>query len=145
MHWARSTGPACRCPPRGSEPAAPAAPGRRGGPGRCGGGSGRLGRSLHLGRLHVAPNGQRREHARLTAVDGQGAAVTFHFDGAFPGWRRLFSGADFLLPAHRLAGKDPRLEWRQGPDLAGGPFRLGAVTPGLSVVLERNDSWWGAK
>ena len=89
--------------------------------------------------------GPRAGYDRLTAVDGQAAAVTFRFDGPFPGWRRLFSGADFLLPAHRLAGKDPRLEWRQGPDLSGGPFRLGAVTPGLSVVLERNDIWWGGQ
>jgi ABC-type transport system substrate-binding protein len=78
-------------------------------------------------------------------VDGEGPAVTFRFDGPFPGWRRLFSGADFVLPAHRLAAKDLRTEWKAGPDLAGGPFRLGPVTPGLSVVLERNDSFWGPK
>jgi ABC-type transport system substrate-binding protein len=89
--------------------------------------------------------GPRAGYDRLSAVEGQGSAVTFRFDGPFPGWRRLFSGADFLLPAHRLAGKEPRVEWRQGPDLSGGPFRLGAVTQGLSVVLERNDGWWGGK
>jgi ABC-type transport system substrate-binding protein len=82
---------------------------------------------------------------RLVTVDGQGSSVTFRFDGPFPGWRRLFSGADFLLPAHRLAGKDLRVEWKQGPDVFGGPFRLGAVTRGLSVVLDRNDSWWGGR
>ena len=80
---------------------------------------------------------------RVAAVDGAGASVTLRFDGPFPGWRRLFSGADFVLPAHRLAGKDLRKEWTSGPDLFGGPFRLGAVTPGLSVGLARNDSWWG--
>src|SRR5581483_7253199 len=76
-------------------------------------------------------------------VDGAGGSVTLRFDGPFPGWRRLFSGADFVLPAHRLAGKDLRKEWTSGPDVFGGPFRLGAVTPGLSVGLARNDSWWG--
>ena len=89
--------------------------------------------------------GPRAGYDRLTAVDGQGPAVTFRFDGPFPGWRRLFSGADFVLPAHRLAGRDLRAEWKNGPDIAGGPFRLGPVTPGLSVVLERNDAWWGPK
>ncbi|MEW6474730.1 MAG: ABC transporter substrate-binding protein [Actinomycetota bacterium] len=89
--------------------------------------------------------GARAGYDRLTAVDGEGGAVTFRFDGPFPGWRRLFSGADFVLPAHRLAGRDLPAEWRQGPDLAGGPFRLGPVTPGLSVLLERNDTWWGPK
>jgi ABC-type transport system substrate-binding protein len=89
--------------------------------------------------------GPRAGYDRLSGVDGQGSSVTFRFDGPFPGWRRLFSGADFLLPAHRFAGKDPRVEWRQGPDVSGGPFRLGAVTPGLSVVLDRNDGWWGGQ
>jgi ABC-type transport system substrate-binding protein len=89
--------------------------------------------------------GPRAGYDRITSVDGQGASVTLHFDGPFPGWRRIFSGADFLLPAHRLSGKDLRSEWKHGPDVFGGPFRLGTVTPGLSVRLDRNDSWWGPK
>ena len=89
--------------------------------------------------------GPRAGYDRLSGIDGDGSAVTFRFDGPFPGWRRLFSGADFVLPAHRLTGKDLPTEWKAGPDLAGGPFRLGPVTPGLSVLLERNDSWWGGK
>jgi ABC-type transport system substrate-binding protein len=89
--------------------------------------------------------GPRAGYDRLTAIDGDGGSVTFRFDGPFPGWRRLFSGADFVLPAHRLAGRDLRAEWKQGPDVSGGPFRIGPVTPGLSVALERNDAWWGPK
>ncbi len=80
---------------------------------------------------------------RVVAVEGEGAVVRFRFDGPFPGWKRLFSGADFVLPAHRLGGQDLGAVWVNGPDVAGGPFRLGAVTPGLEVVLERNDTWWG--
>ncbi|MCA1842025.1 MAG: ABC transporter substrate-binding protein [Actinobacteria bacterium] len=87
--------------------------------------------------------GPRAGYDRLTAVEGTEAAVTFRFDGPFPGWRRLFSGADFVLPSHRLAGKDLKTEWKQGPDISGGPFRLGAVTSGLSVALDRNEVWWG--
>ena len=89
--------------------------------------------------------GPRAGYDRLSTVDGQGSSVTLRFDGPFPGWRRLFSGADFVLPAHRLTGKDLRVEWKQGPDVFGGPFRLGTVTRGLSLVLDRNDSWWGGK
>ncbi len=89
--------------------------------------------------------GPRAGYDRLTAVEGTQGRVTLRFDGPFPGWRRLFSGADFVLPAHRLTGKDLRAEWKQGPDVFGGPFKLGPVTPGLSVVLERNDAWWGQK
>ncbi len=89
--------------------------------------------------------GPRAGYDRLSTVDGQGSSVTLRFDGPFPGWRRLFSGADFLLPAHRLAGKDLRVEWKQGPDIFGGPFRLGTMIQGLSLILDRNDSWWGGK
>ncbi|MCA1843388.1 MAG: ABC transporter substrate-binding protein, partial [Actinobacteria bacterium] len=89
--------------------------------------------------------GPRAGYDRLTAVEGNEAAVTFRFDGPFPGWRRLFSGADFVLPSHRLAGKDLKSVWKQGPDISGGPFRLGAVTPGLSVALDRNETWWGGQ
>ena len=87
--------------------------------------------------------GPRAGYDRLTAVERNQGEVTFRFDGPFPGWRRLFSGADFVLPAHRLAGTDLRTVWADGPDIFGGPFRLGLVTPGLSVVLERNDAWGG--
>jgi hypothetical protein len=69
--------------------------------------------------------------------------VVLRFDGPLPGWRRLFSGEDFLLPAHRLRGKSLRREWARGPDLAGGAFTLKGVAPGLEVVLERNPQWWG--
>jgi ABC-type transport system substrate-binding protein len=89
--------------------------------------------------------GARAGYDRVTELAGDGPNVALTFDGPFPGWRRLFSGEDFVLPAHRLRGKDLKNEWTAGPDLAGGPFRLGTVTPGLEVVLERNDRWWGAK
>ncbi|MGH9037475.1 MAG: ABC transporter substrate-binding protein, partial [Acidimicrobiia bacterium] len=87
--------------------------------------------------------GPRAGYDRVVAVEGEGASVRLRFDGPFPGWKRLFSGADFVLPAHRLQGQDLTAVWRAGPDVAGGPFRLGPVTPGLEVVLERNDTWWG--
>jgi ABC-type transport system substrate-binding protein len=89
--------------------------------------------------------GSRAGYDRVTTVEGKEDSVTFRFAEPLPGWRHLFSGPDFVLPAHRLAGRDLRVEWKQGPDLSGGPFRLGPVTPGLSVVLERNDAWWGGQ
>ncbi|MGH8998725.1 MAG: ABC transporter substrate-binding protein [Acidimicrobiia bacterium] len=87
--------------------------------------------------------GPRAGYDRITAVGGEGRTVRFSFDPPLPGWRRLFSGDDFLLPSHRLAGRDLEREWQGGPDLAGGPFRLGPVTRGLEVVLSRNEAWWG--
>jgi hypothetical protein len=87
--------------------------------------------------------GPRSGYDRVAGVVGSGAEVVVRFDGSLPGWRRLFSGEDFLLPAHRLRGKNLGREWARGPDVAGGPFILGAVTPGLEVVLERNPQWWG--
>lgn len=87
--------------------------------------------------------GPRAGYDRIRAVEGEGARVRFRFDGPFPGWRRLFSGPDFVLPAHRLAGRTLDREWDAGPDVAGGPFELAGTTPGLEVVLGRNDRWWG--
>lgn len=87
--------------------------------------------------------GPKVDYDRVVAVEGDGPSVRLLFDGPFPGWKRLFSGPDFVLPAHRLSGQDLTTVWREGPDVAGGPFRLGPVTPGLEVVLERNDAWWG--
>ena len=87
--------------------------------------------------------GPRADYERVTAVEGEGPEVRLRFDGPFPGWKRLFSGSDFVLPAHRLGGRDVTTAWRDGPDVAGGPFRLDRVTPGLEIVLERNDTWWG--
>jgi len=80
----------------------------------------------------------------VAAVEGAGREVVLRFDGPFPGWRRLFSGEDFVLPAHRLVGKDLEVEWAAGPDVGGGPFLLGPVTPGLEVRLVANPRWWAS-
>lgn len=79
----------------------------------------------------------------LTEVTGRGRSVTFTFSSAFPGWQRLFSGNDYVLPKHRLDGKDLVAEWSTGPDLAGGPYLFKGSTPGLNVILSANEQWWG--
>ena len=56
--------------------------------------------------------------------------VEVTFTQPLPGWRRLWSGQDAVLPA--------------ADGLFGGPFGVKSVTPGLVTVLEPNDTWWGA-
>lgn len=80
---------------------------------------------------------------QLSGIDGAGGEVTLRFSQPYPQWRRLFSGSDFLLPRHRLAGADLGSVWAGGPDVSGGPFRLAGFTPGLDVVLSANPAWWG--
>jgi len=55
----------------------------------------------------------------------------------------LFSGDDYVLPAHRLRGQPLATVWGGGPDLSGGPLRLAGVTPGLEVDLDAVPNWWG--
>ena len=67
----------------------------------------------------------------VTGVEAGGdeRSVVVRFTGPLPGWRRLWSGLDAIAaPALGV--------W-------GGPFAVGAVTPGLETVLVRNDGWVG--
>jgi MarR-like DNA-binding transcriptional regulator SgrR of sgrS sRNA len=66
----------------------------------------------------------------VAGIDGPGAdgAVTIRFTQPLPGWHRLWSGVD--------AVSAPR------PGVWGGPFVVQARTPGLELVLARNDRWY---
>lgn len=75
---------------------------------------------------------RRSADARFVAgVDGPdaGGRLTLRFTQRLPGWRRLWSGTESVAP--------PR------PDVWGGPFVVVGRTPGLEVVLGRNDRWYG--
>ena len=77
---------------------------------------------------------RRTADARFVAgVDGPdaGGVITLRFTQPLPGWRRLWSGTDSV--AAPAAGV-----W-------GGPFVVAGYTPGLEVVLRRNDGWRGGK
>lgn len=81
---------------------------------------------------------------RIETLTGEGRDVQLRFSERFPGWQRLFSGDDYVLPRHRLADVDDlRGAWATGPDVAGGPYRFTGWTPGLDVVLTANPEWWG--
>ncbi|MGH9022599.1 MAG: ABC transporter substrate-binding protein [Acidimicrobiia bacterium] len=82
----------------------------------------------------------------VTGIEAVGDRIRITFDPARlspVAWRRLFSGADFVLPAHRLEGSDLKVVWKAGPDVTAGPFRLTGFTPGLEAVLEATPGWWG--
>jgi peptide/nickel transport system substrate-binding protein len=61
------------------------------------------------------------------------------------GWRELFSTGRFVLPAHAASSPAAVAGWDRGPPLAGGPFRIEEVVPGRSVMLERNDRYFGPR
>ncbi|MFT7646525.1 MAG: hypothetical protein ACI8Y4_001260 [Candidatus Poriferisodalaceae bacterium] len=63
----------------------------------------------------------------VSLADGQ---ITLNFTQPLPGWRRLWSGRDALVP--------------QRDGVYGGAFVVVSVTPGLVTVLEPNETWWGA-
>jgi ABC-type transport system substrate-binding protein len=67
----------------------------------------------------------------VSSVDGPAAdgTLTARFTQPLPAWRRLWSGVDSVrAPA---------------PGVWGGPFVVAGSTPGLDIVLHRNDAWWG--
>jgi ABC-type transport system substrate-binding protein len=91
-------------------------------------------------------HGPRDGYDAVSAVEGSGRRVVLRFSSPLPGWKRLFSGDDYVLPAHRLRGPAPIGQaWAAGPDLSAGPLKLAGVTPGLEVDLDANPTWWGGR
>lgn len=77
---------------------------------------------------------RRSTDARFVAgIDGPDAAgvLTLRFTQPLPGWRRLWSGTDSVPPP--------------SGGVWGGPFVVAERTPGLEVVLRRNDRWYGGE
>lgn len=63
------------------------------------------------------------------------------FDRPIRRWWSLFSIDDMVLPEHAFSD-----EWdRAGPNVSGGPFKVGDWEDGLRVRLVRNDAYWGEK
>jgi peptide/nickel transport system substrate-binding protein len=75
--------------------------------------------------------------------------VRFTFRGVFSGWRDLFP---HVLPRHVLEGEDFNEAWKDrvddpktGRPIASGPFVVASWNRGSSMVLERNERYWGRK
>lgn len=67
----------------------------------------------------------------VSKVDVVRGRVEVTFTQPLPGWRRLWSGQDSVVPPTE--------------GVFGGPFRISSHTPGLEIVLEPNDAWWGVR
>lgn len=72
------------------------------------------------------------------------------FEEPYAPYRSLFSGTDFVLPAHVLEGADFNEVWEDGivdPEagegIASGPFVLDEWSQGDSLTLTRNDNYQG--
>ncbi|HJV05563.1 MAG TPA: ABC transporter substrate-binding protein [Actinomycetota bacterium] len=58
-------------------------------------------------------------------------------------WRELFSAGRFVLPSHVADGPRSVERWDRGPPVGAGPFTIGGLVPGRSVILEANPRFWG--
>lgn len=88
-------------------------------------------------RLREGPTGLRYRQLRDVEVVSPRELV-LRFDATVRRWWALFSVDDMILPAHAHTP-----DWGGGPTISGGPFVFDGWTPGLSVRLRRNASWWG--
>jgi peptide/nickel transport system substrate-binding protein len=89
---------------------------------------------------------------KVTPLDAK--TFTLHFDKVFFDYNSI--GGFEVLPAHleeKIFDERPE-EYRNrtnyvtnptNPGLYFGPYRIAQVTPGSHVVLEPNETWWGAK
>lgn len=93
-------------------------------------------------RWAIADRSAYRRVTEVQEVDPH--TVRLVFDQPYPYWRDLFSGGDFVLPRHALAGKDFNAQLRAEIPLSGGPFRLESFTSGLEIVYVPNSQWWGS-
>lgn len=64
-------------------------------------------------------------------------------DPPLAGWRDLFSAGRFVLPAHAARSLGAVERWDRGPPVTAGPFSLERWTPGRSVSLAADPSFWG--
>jgi peptide/nickel transport system substrate-binding protein len=91
------------------------------------------------------PVADRSGYERLSDIKVIDAAtLDLVFDRAYPSWQDLFSAGDFVLPRHALEGRDFATAFDAGPPVAGGPFEVEKITPGLEVVYRPNPRWWGS-
>lgn len=75
-----------------------------------------------------------------SSADGRRATVVFARPVA--AWRTLLATLP-VLPEHLLAGRDLATAWRDDLPVSSGPFAVASHEPGVRLVLERNDRWWG--
>lgn len=75
-----------------------------------------------------------------SSADGRRATVVFQ--RPVTTWRTLLATLP-VLPEHVLAGRDLQTAWRDHLPVSSGPFAVASYEPGGSLVLERNDRWWG--
>jgi len=71
---------------------------------------------------------------------GKSVTVTWKKGRAYAAWDALV-GNTSPMPAHKLAGKNFNDLWRDGLDIASGPFRFVSWQKGTQLVLARNNAF----
>jgi peptide/nickel transport system substrate-binding protein len=73
-------------------------------------------------------------------VKGKAVTVTWKKGRAYAAWDALVANTS-PMPAHKLAGKDFNELWRNGIDIASGPFRFVSWQKGTQLTLGRNNAF----
>ena len=80
----------------------------------------------------------------VTCPDPKTAVVKYKKGQTFAGWTQLFASAVGILPSHLLQGKDRNKALKDGYTWSGGPW-FAKWNKSDSIVLTRNDKYWGPK
>jgi peptide/nickel transport system substrate-binding protein len=82
--------------------------------------------------------------AAVTCPDPKTAVVSYKPGKTYAGWHQLFTANAGLYPSHLLKGKDRNALVKDGYTWSGGPW-IAKWNKGDSIVLTRNDKFWGPK
>jgi peptide/nickel transport system substrate-binding protein len=93
-------------------------------------------RTWRAARRRGASTGVLRQVLRIS---GAGGEVRIEFRSPTSRWRELFSDGLGVLPAHAFP-EGGRGHWT----VSAGPFTLARWRPGLDMLFERNERWWGS-
>ncbi len=75
--------------------------------------------------------------------ENEGKTAVVSMSEPYVPWKNLFGTTYGLLPAHILEGQDRNAVMKDGFEFSGGPFKLESWTKGESIVLVKNENYWG--
>lgn len=81
----------------------------------------------------------RTGYEDIASIAVAGKSVTIVFKKPYARWEVLVSDAP--LPAHKVAGQNFNDLWKNGIDVASGPYKFASWQRGTQLVLERNTAY----
>jgi ABC-type transport system substrate-binding protein len=77
----------------------------------------------------------------VDVVAGDPKSGRLVLEGTGTGWKDLFAAGRFVLPSH-VGDPASVAGWNRGPPVTAGPYRLEGWTPGHSVAMVADPSYW---